>query len=114
MDGVLIDSEPLWREAEIVVLGSHGVPLTETMCLETMGLRLDEVVDHWYCRYPWPRSDDAAVATRVVERITELIACSDQPLPRDAEAVAASRVHGFRTALASSSPMALIEALLQR
>jgi sugar-phosphatase len=114
MDGVLIDSEPLWREAELEVFGSLGVPLTETMCLETMGLRLDEVVGHWYRRHPWPDLDVPAVASAVVARIADLIEAGGAPLPGVAEAVGACRASGFRTALASSSPMALIEAVVHR
>jgi mannitol-1-/sugar-/sorbitol-6-/2-deoxyglucose-6-phosphatase len=114
MDGVLIDSEPLWRAAEIEVFGALGVPLTETMCLETMGLRLDEVVDHWYRRHPWPDLDVAAVASAVVARIAALIEAGGEPLPGVADALDACRASGFRTALASSSPMALIEAVVRR
>lgn len=72
-DGVLIDSEPLWLGPEVEVFGALGVPLTEAMCLETTGLRLDEVVDHRYRRHPWPDLDAAAVATAVVARIAALI-----------------------------------------
>lgn len=44
MDGLLIDSEPLWQEAEIRVFNQVGVPLTHEMTPQTTGLRTDEVV----------------------------------------------------------------------
>ena len=44
MDGVLIDSEPLWQEAEMKVFAQLGIELTTEMCCETMGMRTDEVV----------------------------------------------------------------------
>jgi hypothetical protein len=44
MDGVLIDSEPFWREAEIEVFRGVGVSLTEADCALMMGRRIDEVV----------------------------------------------------------------------
>jgi len=47
MDGVLINSEPLWREAEIAVFETIGLQLTDEMCSETTGLRLDEAVKYW-------------------------------------------------------------------
>lgn len=53
MDGLLIDSEPLWREAEISVFEALGVSLTEELCRETVGVRLDAVVRHWYETFPW-------------------------------------------------------------
>ena len=48
MDGVLINSEPLWREAEIITFKKVGLDFTEEMCRETMGMRLYEVVEYWY------------------------------------------------------------------
>ena len=44
MDGVLIDSEELWREAEAAVFRSVGIPMTAEDGRQTMGLRSDEVV----------------------------------------------------------------------
>ena len=40
MDGVLIDSEPFWREAQIEVFASVGKTFTEEDCAETMGICL--------------------------------------------------------------------------
>jgi phosphoglycolate phosphatase-like HAD superfamily hydrolase len=34
MDGVLVDSEPLWHEAEIEVFGRHGIALTSADAAE--------------------------------------------------------------------------------
>ena len=53
LDGLLVDSEPLWHEAEIGVLGSYGVPLTVEMCRQTKGRYVSEAVQHWHDRYPW-------------------------------------------------------------
>ena len=53
MDGLLIDSEPLWRRAEIEVFESVGLRLTEEDCEQTTGLRTDEIVGYWYDRRPW-------------------------------------------------------------
>ena len=62
MDGLMIDSEPLWHVAETAVFASVGVSLTEENCLETTGLRIDEVVAHHFDRHggwdeaEWPQS----------------------------------------------------------
>ena len=53
MDGLIIDSEPFWRQAEIEIFGEVGVALTEADCLNTMGFRLDEVIAYWWERRPW-------------------------------------------------------------
>lgn len=44
MDGLLIDSEPLWKQAELDIFVPLGVPLTYEMTKETTGLRVDECV----------------------------------------------------------------------
>ena len=48
MDGLLIDSEPLWDRAEHEVLSELGVDFTRRHELpDTRGLRIDLVVDLW-------------------------------------------------------------------
>ena len=48
MDGLLIDSEPYWQAVEKQVFQQVGIDLTDEMCLETVGLRLNDIVGHWY------------------------------------------------------------------
>lgn len=46
MDGLLIDSEPLWDRAELDVMASTGVDISRRNELpDTLGLRIDMVVD---------------------------------------------------------------------
>ncbi|MBX3209027.1 MAG: hexitol phosphatase HxpB [Labilithrix sp.] len=114
MDGLLIDSEPLWVRAEIEVFGGAGVPLTEDDCALTKGLRVDDVVAYWHAR----RGFDAApadVEARLVARVVELVRAEGRALPGVESALAAARSEsGRRIALASSSPTPIIEATLQR
>ena len=44
MDGVLIDSEPLWKIAMEQVFAAVGSNLTRQDFQKTVGLRLDEVI----------------------------------------------------------------------
>ena len=66
VDGVLIDTEPVWRRVETDVFGSLGIHLTEADCRETMGVRIDEVVDLWHSRRPWLGASRQAVVDRIV------------------------------------------------
>ena len=54
LDGLLIDSEPLWRRGEAQVYRSLGMPVTEEEIRETTGLRMDEMLAYWYHKYPLP------------------------------------------------------------
>ena len=69
MDGVLIDSEPFWQQAQIEVLKDLGVEITQKECEETMGLRIDALVGHWYNKYRWDGSSVEETAVTIVERV---------------------------------------------
>ena len=53
MDGVIIDSEPLWREALIHCFNKVGFYFSQDKCRITQGMRLIEVVEYWYAQQPW-------------------------------------------------------------
>ncbi len=114
MDGLLIDSEPLWHEAEIHGFGLAGLCLTPEQCLETTGLRVDEVVQFRFAQRPWATPSQDAVAVAIVERVVELVHAKGVLKPGVAEVLEAARGSGLRTALASSSPYVIIDAVLDR
>lgn len=115
MDGLLIDSEPLWVRAEIEVFGSVGCLLVPEDCARTKGLRIDDVVAYWHVRRGFGGESPADVETRLVARVVELILSEGRALPGiDAALAAARSANGRHIALASSSPMPIIEAALQR
>ena len=47
MDGVIIDSEPLWKIAMEEVFSALGSTLTKSDFQKTVGLRIDEVIHFW-------------------------------------------------------------------
>jgi sugar-phosphatase len=108
MDGVLIDSEPLWREAERGVFAELGLVLSDADCQQTMGLRTDELVAHWYRRHPWQGRSQGAVAETINSRVARLIVERGTPLPGAAAAVRSTRDAGLPAGLASSSSLELI------
>ena len=114
LDGLLIDSEPLWQRAEVEVFNALGVPLKPEMCYQTVGRRIDDVAEFWYARYPWDGPPPAEVATRIVHRMVELISTEAEPMPGAIEAVEALAEAGLPLAVATSSPQVLAEAALMR
>ena len=114
MDGVLIDSEPLWRIAETRAMNAIGVPMVEEDGFLTMGLRTDEVVEFWYARYPWSEPSKTEVEGAIVGNVIALIEERGQSLPGAVDAVRGMRAAGYRVGLASSSAMEIIEAVLRK
>jgi sugar-phosphatase len=112
MDGLLIDSEPLWHEAEIYAFGLAGLRLTTEQCLETTGLRVDEVVEYRYAREPWAAPSQEAVTAAITERVVELIHAKGVLKPGVDQALDVARASGLRVSLASSSPYVIINAVV--
>ena len=73
MDGVLINSEPLWRQAEIETFAKVGLSFTDEMCMQTMGMRTSEVIAYWYKITPWTGKTRKEVEHELMQRVTQLI-----------------------------------------
>jgi sugar-phosphatase len=114
MDGLLIDSEPLWREAEIAIFESVGIRLTEQLCRETTGLRIDEVVGHWHTRFPWSEPSCEVVTKQLLGAAQRLIIQRGSLMDGARDLVAELHSQGAKLAIASSSPMRLIRAVVEK
>ena len=113
MDGLLIDSEPLWRQAEITCFSEVGISLTEDDCRDTMGYRLNEVIEHWYEKQPWENLTSSELESNIIRKVIELVHLSGKPLPGVDYAIELFESLGFGIALASSSPDILIREVLK-
>ena len=114
MDGLLIDSEPLWQQAEIEIFARVGIHLDPQRCLRTRGRKIDEVVDYWHAQAPWRAPSRRAIRDAIVERVAELIAQQGAPKPGVEHALSFFAARELPLALASSSPYRLIDAVLAR
>ena len=114
MDGVLVDSEPLWRKAEIHVFAKHGIALTDDMCRGTKGKRLDAVVAHWLTYFARPDLDGDAIEEDVVQAMETLLLTEVEALPGVVETLALCRRLNFPWNIATSSNLRLARAALTR
>jgi mannitol-1-/sugar-/sorbitol-6-/2-deoxyglucose-6-phosphatase len=113
MDGLLVDSEPLWHEAEVEILGGLGVPIASGDSRRTKGIFVREVAQYWYDRFPWDGPPPAEVAHLVVDRVIALVTQRGVLQPGVERAIALCREHGLLLALASSSEHRLIDVVLE-
>lgn len=98
MDGLLIDSEPLWDRAELEVLDSLGVDISRRDELpDLLGLRIDLVVDLWFAQQPWRGPDRAEVTASIIRRAIQLVEESRPLLPGVREAVALCKAQGLKS-----------------
>lgn len=112
MDGLLIDSEPLWKRAEQEVFAGVGLDLDDDDCEQTLGYRTDMVVAHWYQRYPWSSPSQRQVADDIDTRVAELISQEGVPMPGALRAIEMVDEAGLSIGLATSSALSLIEVVL--
>jgi HAD superfamily hydrolase (TIGR01509 family) len=114
MDGLLIDSEPLWHKAEILVFGSVGLHLAPEQCRETNGIRIDEVVRIRHRQRPWTSKSLRQVEEEIVAEVQRLAVSEGQALPGVYAVLEEFAALGLPLAVASSSPLPMITAVLER
>jgi len=114
LDGLLIDSEPFWRRAEIEVFASVGLPLTETDVRQTMGLRIDDAVRFWWDRHPWKGMATVEVERAVTSRVAELIEAEGEPMPGARAVIDLCLGRTIPMAVCSGSYAVVIQAALDR
>ncbi|UXY09128.1 hexitol phosphatase HxpB [Kosakonia sp. ML.JS2a] len=113
MDGLLIDSEPLWDRAELDVIASLGVDITRRSELpDTLGLRIDMVVELWYAQQPWNGPNRQEVTDRIIQRAISLVEAERPLLAGARDAVALCKANGLMVGLASASPLRMLEKVL--
>jgi sugar-phosphatase len=114
MDGLLIDSDPLWRQAEQTIFGGLGIAITDEMAETTKALRTDVVTAHWYRYKPWTGATLAEVENAVIEQVGTLMRGVGRPLDGVPEILERFASEGVRIGLASNSPDALIAIALEK
>jgi mannitol-1-/sugar-/sorbitol-6-/2-deoxyglucose-6-phosphatase len=123
MDGLLIDTEPVWRTAESAVFAGLGIPLSESDVLSSTGQPIEELIPIWRRRSPdggagvqlaSARLTDAEVAGQIIDRVIAHVRASGEPMPGVSAAIALFERCGLRLAIASSSPRRLIDAVCDR
>lgn len=114
MDGVLIDSEPLWKIAEVEAFHKVGLDLTYTDCEETVGLRIDQVVEMWHLRVGWENKSVKEVENDIVAILIREIREQGKALPGVQYALEQIKAAGLKIGLATSSYQRIIEEVVEK
>ena len=112
MDGVLIDSEPLWKIAMEEVFHAIGSKLTKQDFQKTVGLRLDEVIHFWFQHEGWKNCTPQEIEAAIVAKMCDLILETGYPLPGVLATLEFIKSQGIKIGLATSSYRILIETVL--
>ena len=114
MDGLLIDSEPLWYEAALESLDKFGIHIGHQEYYTSTGLRTKEFLEHWLGKFKVDLSHipetEADITNRVINKVFE----KGETMKGVATAIATAKELQLKIGLASSSPLSLINAVLQK
>ena len=111
MDGLLLDTEPLWGVSMLRVAKRHNIPITLERFKDTTGLRIYEVTDHWALHYPWEGKKPKEVADEILDDIIASSKESANVLKGVEASLKLLKKHNYKVGLASSSPGHMIHAL---
>jgi sugar-phosphatase len=112
MDGLMVDSEPFWQQAQMAVFPKYGIKITLEDCIKTTGIRIDNIVDLYYEQSPWTGTSKVQVCEEICDKVIELVNIHKPAMPGLYSLIDQLRTLDVKLAVASSSPMALINATL--
>jgi sugar-phosphatase len=112
MDGLLIDSEPLWRESMKEVFATVGVEISVEQAAFTTGLRTPEVVEYWHNVFKWNGKSKEQVTAEILDDVIARITKNGKAMEGLGYILDFFLKRDFKTGLASSSPMRLIDAVV--
>jgi mannitol-1-/sugar-/sorbitol-6-/2-deoxyglucose-6-phosphatase len=112
MDGLLIDSEPLWNEAANDTFSDYGIQLTATEYTKTTGLRTKEFLQFWFARFNISADRLPHAEKKITRRVIELVEQKGTALPGVDYIFDFFSGRDFKIGLATSSPPELIEVII--
>ncbi len=112
IDGLLIDSEPLWHEAAAEVFHLYGVNMTNDQYNSTVGLRTKEFVHWWFTYFKIPLTESLNAENKIVELLLQKIEHKARILPGVVHIFEFFAKKNFKIGLATSSPQSLINLVI--
>ena len=114
MDGVLVESEAIWKQAEYEVFSSLGVSVTEENSSYTQSMTTKEVTAFWYQKFPWKETPLSEVEEMVVRRVMELILLKDCATLGISAFIKNLKERNFKIGLATNAPEKIIPVVLKK
>ena len=109
MDGLLVDSEPVWHEVEVELIESCGYTYLDEIRDESVGMRVDEFAVILQRHYPKLGDSPAAIEAAITDRMLNLPPGRIKAMPGADDVIRFAAERGIPRAIASSSSQAIIE-----
>jgi HAD superfamily hydrolase (TIGR01509 family) len=111
MDGLLVDSEPLWLESETEMMAQYGYQWLESDQAACLGGPLDRVGNYMSGLIDGKR-DGSSLTTEIIERMVNKFKGELPFMPGVIDLINDLRAHGVELTLVSASPRSLVDAAL--
>jgi len=112
MDGLLIDSEPLWSEAATEVFAYYGKKMTLADFASTTGLRTMEFVSWWLRDYKFDNTELEKAAEKIVELVIKKITLKGKAMVGLEYILDFFQQRNFKIGLATSSPLIIADTVI--
>ena len=114
MDGLLIDSEPLWKEAAKEVFGEYGINLTDEQYGITTGLRTKEFTEWWLSRKQVPLEEYDKCEAKILATVMDKVDKRGVVMPGVDHIFNFFKDLNFKIGIASSSSLPLIHLVIEK
>jgi sugar-phosphatase len=114
MDGLLIDSEPLWDEAANDVFRYYDVQIKPAQYLHTVGMRTREFLDYWFSYFKLDKKYLPEAEKRIIEKVIIKVAERGKVMPGAHYILDYFKKRNFKIGLATSSPLSLVDVVIQK
>jgi HAD superfamily hydrolase (TIGR01509 family) len=112
MDGLLVDSEPVWHSVETAMLQARGKSWAYEIQKDLIGMRMSDFWTRMCSAYQLTEAPDELIA-EATHRMVTMVPEQAIPRPGANELIAYFHERAVPMAIASSSPMAIIDSVVE-
>ena len=114
MDGLLIDSEPLWGEAASEIFKKYGFQLSPAEYATTTGMRTKEFVEVWFKQHKIANHHNIVAENDILQTVVDKVAAKGKPMPGLEHIFNYFIERNFKIGLATSSGKPLIDVVVNK
>lgn len=114
MDGLLIDSEPLWEAAGAETLERFNIKLSPEQYQHSTGLRTQEWIKYWFTYFGIDQKFGEEAISIIIKTAISKIRDHGIVMPGVNEIFSFLKDRNYKIGLATSSPMSLIDVVTEK
>lgn len=114
MDGLLIDTDRIWRDAEQEVFSSVGIDVTDESAMVTRHMTVSEATLYRFNLQPWTGTGLREIESAVIKKVMDDINAAGCPLPGVQHILDFFLSRNFRIGLATNAPAEIAQQVLAK